>query len=72
MGWMRSAGIAVLATLAAGALTACSHGKGKEGTFVSQESGGFNPFRLGKGGNKNANPASIGVVSSDRSLPCRG
>jgi len=42
-------------------LTACSHGKGKEGTFVSQESGGWSPFRLGKGGSKNANPASIGV-----------
>jgi len=60
MGWMRSAGIAALATLAAGALTACSSNKSaKEGQFVSQESGGFNPFR--KSGGKNTNPASIGV-----------
>jgi hypothetical protein len=59
MGWMRSAGIAVLATLAAGAVTACSSNKnGKEGAFVSQESGGFSPFHKGK---KTANPAQIGV-----------
>ena len=61
MGWMRSAGIAVLATLAAGALTACSSTKkGNEGTFVSQESGGFSPFGKSKG-KKSSNPASIGV-----------
>ncbi len=47
MGWMRSAGIAVLATLAAGALSACKHAS--------------SPVHLGGGGKKSANVASIGV-----------
>jgi hypothetical protein len=57
---MRNAGIAVLATLTAGTLAACSHNSGKEGVFVSQEPGGFSPFKFG-GGKRPTNAASIGV-----------
>ena len=60
MGHLRGASIAVLAILTASSLAACSHRRGGDGgTFVSQESGGFNPF-----GRKRANTgpaATLGV-----------
>ena len=54
MGQMRGASIAVLAILTAASLAACSHRRGGDGVFVSQESGGIHLF----GGGRKSGPAA--------------
>jgi hypothetical protein len=60
--WIHSVKAGALA-LGLVALAACSHGGGGK-TFQTQESGGFNPFHLGRGGGGGKAPAdqpAIGV-----------
>jgi len=58
--WMRGLKAGALA-LSVAALTACSSGGGSR-TFQTQESGGFNPFHLGRGGGKaSSSEPAIGV-----------
>ena len=58
---MRGASIAVLAILTAASVSACSHRRGGEGVFVSQESGGFKPFGIGKRRGPSGPTATLGV-----------